>query len=110
MKICLVGYGAMGKIVAEMLGDDLALVVAPECEVKCLCKVNEKFDCIIDFSNPNNLDMIYDYVKTNHTPVVFATTGYTTEQIEKINELSKIAPVLRSANFSLGVILLNKLV
>ena len=28
MKICLVGYGAMGKIVAEMLGDDLALIVA----------------------------------------------------------------------------------
>ena len=36
MKICLVGYGAMGRIVAEMLGSDLALVVAPECEVKSL--------------------------------------------------------------------------
>lgn len=110
MKICLVGYGAMGKIVAEMLGDDLALIVALESEVKSLYNIEEKFDCIIDFSNPNNLDMIYDYVSINHTPVVFATTGYTKEQIEKINELSKIAPVLRSANFSLGVILLNKLV
>lgn len=110
MKICLVGYGAMGRIVAEMLGSDLALVVAPECEVKSLENIDEKFDCIIDFSNPVNLDMICDYVNKTKTPVVFATTGYTNEQIEKINELSKIAPVLRSANFSLGVILLNKLV
>lgn len=110
MKICLIGYGAMGKIVADMLGDDLSIVVAPECEVKSLENINEKFDCIIDFSNPNNLDMICDYVKKSHTPVVFATTGYSNEQIEMINELSKVAPVLRSANFSLGVILLNKLV
>jgi 4-hydroxy-tetrahydrodipicolinate reductase len=110
MKICLIGYGAMGKIVAEMLGDDLSLVVAPECEVKSLENIDEKFDCIIDFSNPNNLEMIYEYVSNVHTPVVFATTGYSNEQIEKINELSKVAPVLRSANFSLGVILLNKLV
>lgn len=110
MKICLVGYGAMGKIVAEMLGDDLALVVAPECETKCLCKVEDKFDCIIDFSNPNNLDMICNYASKYNVPVVFATTGYSNEQIDKINNLSNNVPVLRSANFSLGVILLNKLV
>lgn len=110
MKICLVGYGAMGKIIADMLGDDLALVVALETEVKTLANVSEKFDCIIDFSNPNNLDMICDYVKNYHTPVVFATTGYSVEQINQINELAKVAPVLRSANFSLGVILLNRLV
>ena len=54
--------------------------------------------------------MICDYVSKTKTPVVFATTGYSKEQLDKINELSKIAPVLRSANFSLGVIVLNRLV
>ena len=110
MKVCVVGYGAMGKIISSMLGSDLALNVALECETKTLSEANAPFDVIIDFSNPANLDMIIDYVKKTKKPVVFATTGYSESDLKKIEELSKIAPVLRSANFSLGVILLNRLV
>ncbi|MBO5542181.1 MAG: 4-hydroxy-tetrahydrodipicolinate reductase, partial [Acholeplasmatales bacterium] len=99
-----------GKIISEMLGDDLFLNVALECENKNFDNVKDKIDVIIDFSSPFNLDMICDYVSKTKTPVVFATTGYSKEQLDKINELSKIAPVLRSANFSLGVIVLNRLV
>lgn len=110
MKAAVVGYGAMGKIISNMLGDELACNVAIECEYKALDDVKEDFDVIIDFSNPANLDMILSYVKKTKKPVVFATTGYTEEQLLKIEALSKEAPVLRSANFSLGVILLNRLV
>ncbi len=110
MKTIVVGYGAMGKIISSELKDDLFLNVALECENKNFDNVKEKADVIIDFSNPANLDMIIDYVKKTKTPVVFATTGYTDSELEKINELSKVAPVLRSANFSLGVIVLNRLV
>ncbi len=112
MKAVVVGYGAMGHIIADMLKEknELASVVAIECENKKLDDVKEKFDVIIDFSNPANLDMIIEYSKKTKCPVVFATTGYTEEQLNKINDLAKVAPVLRSANFSLGVILLNRLV
>lgn len=110
MKAVVVGYGAMGKILCNMLDTELVCPVAIECENKSLFDVKEDFDVVIDFSNPANLDMIYDYCKQNKKPVVFATTGYTDEQLAKINDLSKYAPVLRSANFSLGVILLNRLV
>ena len=110
MKAVVVGYGAMGKLLSQMLGDELAANVAIECDYKKLDDVKENFDVIIDFSNPANLDMICDYVSKTKKPVVFATTGYTDQQLKKIDELSKTAPVLRSANFSLGVILLNRLV
>ena len=110
MKACVVGFGAMGKIISEMLGAELACNVALECENKSLFDVKEDFDVIIDFSNPANLDMIYDYCKLNKKPVVFATTGYSDDQLNKIKDLSNYCPVLRSANFSLGVILMNKLV
>lgn len=112
MKALVVGYGAMGHIIADMLKekDELADVIAPECEHKNFNDVKNDFDVIIDFSNPANLDMIIEYCKKNKKPVVFATTGYSNEQLEKINDLAKVAPVLRSANFSLGVILLNRLV
>ena len=110
MKALVVGYGAMGKLISSMLGNELAANVALECEYKTIFEVKEDFDVIIDFSNPANLDMICDYVSQYKTPVVFATTGYSADQLNKIEQLSKIAPVLRSANFSLGVILLNRLV
>ncbi len=110
MKVCVVGYGAMGHIICDLLKDELAYPVALECEYKTLDETDKKFDCIIDFSNPANLDMIIDFAKKYKKPVVFATTGYTDEQINKINDLANYVPVLRSANFSLGVILLNRLV
>lgn len=110
MKVCVVGYGAMGHIICDLLKDELAYPVALECDYKTLEETDKKFDCIIDFSNPANLDMIIDFAKKYNKPVVFATTGYTDEQINKINDLANYVPVLRSANFSLGVILLNRLV
>ena len=110
MKALVIGYGAMGKVLSNLLGDKLAAVCAPECDYKKIDDVKEEFDVIIDFSNPANLDMIIDYSKKTKKPVVFATTGYSNEELEKINNLSKTSPVLRSANFSLGVILLNRLV
>ncbi|MDE5867578.1 MAG: 4-hydroxy-tetrahydrodipicolinate reductase [Anaeroplasmataceae bacterium] len=110
MKICVVGYGAMGRLVCETGKDEIAYPVGIECEYKTLEDTNHQFDCILDFSNPANLDMIVSYAKKYHKPVVFATTGYTEEQLLKIEDLAKYVPVLRSANFSLGVILLNRLV
>ncbi len=110
MKICVVGYGAMGKIVCEMAKEELAYPVALECEYKTLEETDKAFDVIVDFSNPANLDMIVSFAKKYHKPVVFATTGYTNQEELKIRDLSKYVPVLRSANFSLGVILLNRLV
>lgn len=110
MKVCVVGYGAMGHIVGDLLASELAYPVGLECEYKTLEETDKAFDCIIDFSNPANLDMIVSYALKYKTPVVFATTGYTEAELLKIEELSKEVPVLRSANFSLGVILLNRLV
>lgn len=110
MKACVVGYGAMGHIVCELLEEELAYPVALECKYKTLEETDKRFDCIIDFSNPANLDMIVEFAKKEHKPVVFATTGFSEVQLQKIVELSKSVPVLQSANFSLGVILLNRLV
>ena len=106
MKVCVIGYGAMGKLISSMLKEELACNVAIECDYKTLRDAKEDFDCII----PANLDMILDYEKEFKKPIVFATTGYTEEQIKAIENLALTTPVLRSANFSLGVILLNRLV
>lgn len=72
--------------------------------------VDEPADVIVDFSSPTVLEDELEWAKANSVPVVLATTGYTPEQIEYIGECAKVLPVFRTANFSLGVNLLQKLV
>lgn len=71
------------------------------------CK--EEVDVILDFSRPDSLENLLDYSKSKNMPLVLCTTGYSKEQIDKINEMSKIIPIFRSANMSLGVNLLNNI-
>ena len=52
--------------------------------------LDHKPDVIIDFSNPALLDDLLSYSLTTGTPVVFATTGYSDEQIAKLKvEMAK---------------------
>lgn len=68
---------------------------------------NEDIDVILDFSRPDSLDNLLDYAKDKNIPLVLCTTGYNPEQLEKIEEYSKIIPLFRSANMSLGVNVVN---
>lgn len=71
--------------------------------------VNIKADIIIDFSNPLALNSILEYSQNQKLPVVICTTGFSKEQVEKINEASKNIPVFYSSNMSLGINLLIEL-
>lgn len=70
---------------------------------------NDEIDVILDFSRPDSLDSLLDFAKQKNIPVVICTTGLTSEQLDKINEYSKILPIFRSANMSLGVNIVNNI-
>ena len=72
--------------------------------------VKEKVDAIIDFSSPLNLDNILGYAISNNVPCVLCATGYSEEDIKKINDASSKIAIFRSANMSLGVNVLIDLV
>lgn len=108
MKTALVGYGAMGALVKELC-DNVIGIVSPG-YLDSLFQLKEIPEVIIDFSHPSNLKMIIEYATINQVPCLFATTGYSEEQQASIRELGKIVPVLFSGNYSLGVILMNKIV
>lgn len=44
-----------------------------------------------------------DYVETRKIPVVLCTTGLSEEQLARVEEVSKKVAVLKSANMSLGI-------
>ncbi len=112
MRAALIGYGTMGKIIKEELGPECVCVIAPQSPdlYTSIYEYEGKIDVILDFSNPANLDMIYDYARENNCAVVIGTTGYTDAQLEKIHDLAKTNAVLISRNFSVGANLVNKIV
>lgn len=67
-------------------------------------------DAIIDFSSAKAVDALLDYSAQRRIPVVVCTTGLSEEQLAKLEETSKKVAVLKSANMSLGINTLLKLV
>lgn len=72
-------------------------------------KCDVEADVIIDFSNAKAVDNLLDYCVEKQIPVVLCTTGLSEEQLAKVEEASKKVAVLKSANMSLGVNLLMKI-
>ncbi|WP_103914217.1 4-hydroxy-tetrahydrodipicolinate reductase [Halpernia humi] len=103
MKIALVGYGKMGKIIEELAVQKGHSIVATLNESPTLENLNSP-DVVIEFSNP---EVAFDNIKfclEQNIPVVCGTTGW----LSKKQEIEKIAienntAFLYGSNFSLGV-------
>ena len=121
-KMLLVGCnGRMGKVITELAAGDADIEitagvdVAGECAgkypvVSSFDEVAADVDVIVDFSSPKVFDAMLDYALANKLPVVVCTTGLSEEQIARLDSAVEQIAVLRSANMSLGVNLLIKLV
>lgn len=111
MNIAIVGTGAMGKILKELIdkkdGLKCAGVVEP-LDGQKLTDLKERIDIIMDFSNPANLNMIEEFARQHGCGVIIATTGFSEKQRQQILELSQKVPVVKAANFSLGITIMKK--
>lgn len=97
----------------EISGKISTVVGGKNCEVpvyKSFETVSEKPDVIIDFSSPAALDGELAYAEKFKVPVVIASTGFTAEQLKKIDVTAKKVAIFRTANFSLGINLICDLV
>ena len=112
--------GKMGQVITKIVKEDAnAEIVAgidkymgipndyPVFESIEKCDVDA--DVVIDFSNAAAVDGLLDYCVEKQIPVVLCTTGLSEEQLNKVQEASKKVAVLKSANMSLGVNMLLKL-
>ena len=103
MKIALVGYGKMGKIIDEIATQRNHEIVARLNESPNSENLNNA-DVVIEFSNP---EVAFNNIKTcleNNIPVICGTTGWLDQkpEIEKIAAENNTA-FLYGSNFSLGV-------
>lgn len=67
-------------------------------------------DVIIDFSNWKPGADLLDYAVKHQVPAVICATGLSEEQLQRIDEASRVIPVFRSGNMSLGIALVRSLI
>ena len=104
MKILLVGFGKVNRLIYELYEKNIVGIYDVNTK-----KIDDIPDVIIDFSHPDFLDQTILLVNQYKCPIVIGTTNYNNEKRAQIREISKIVPVLMSSNFSLGIYLLERM-
>lgn len=107
--------GRMGQKVLELMeknGIELAGAVDRHGggNYTSLAECTGPADVVIDFSSHEATLELMDYCVARNLPVVVATTGHTLEELSAIDMAAEHIPVFRSANMSVGVALLARLV
>jgi len=115
MKIALIGYGKMGKLIEEMalkLNHEIVAIIDSNGKTQGITIENlKKADVCIDFSSPKNfIENIKTLSYLNQT-VIAGTTGWYSEMdlVKQLVSDHKIG-FLYAANFSIGVNIFLKIV
>ena len=121
IKILMHGCnGKMGRMITELVKNDDGAVIAAGVDTytgiandypvyESIDQCDTDVDVVIDFSNAGAVDGLLGYCVEKKLPVVLCTTGLSEEQLEKVKTASRQIPILKSANMSMGINLLLKL-
>lgn len=112
--------GHMGQVITQIVKEDADAVIVAGVDLRNeqlndypvfqkIQEVTAEADVIIDFASPKAEDALLDYCEEKRIPAVICTTGLSPEQLQRIQKLSEKSAVLKSANMSLGVNTLLKL-
>jgi len=113
--------GKMGQMITGIAASDPDIEIVAGVDVSdhikntypvfdSIDKCDVEADVIIDFANASAVDGLLDHAVTKKIPVVLCTTGLSEEQIKKMKDSSAKVAILKSANMSLGVNTLLRLV
>lgn len=113
--------GAMGQVITGMVKDMDGITIVAGIDLQdnghnsypvfaSFEACNVEADVIVDFASAKAADGLMEHCEAHHMPLVLCTTGLSKEQLEKAQTISQTTAVLRSANMSMGVNTLLKLV
>ncbi|MCR5499990.1 MAG: 4-hydroxy-tetrahydrodipicolinate reductase [Acetatifactor sp.] len=112
--------GKMGQCISRIVAEDPETEMVAGIDIfddghnpypvfKDIRDCNVQADCLIDFSGVTGLEDMLDYCVEKNLPCVLCTTGLSKEQLDAVTEASKKVAILKSANMSLGINLLLKM-
>ena len=83
MKFLLIGRGKMGRLLKEtaLVNGDEVVGMLGSSDVAELSEMGKVADVVIDFSRPESLPEVCDYVRRTGTPLLSGTTGYTAAEM-----------------------------
>ena len=106
--------GAMGKLICEILGDEVVGKVSidgADGVPKTFAELGVvEADVVVDFSHHTAIGDVLNYAKKIGAAVVIGTTGHTHEEQTLIYVASWEIPVFYAGNVSLGIAVLCRLV
>ncbi len=113
--------GAMGQVISGIAAEEKNIEIVAGIDpnmtkensypvFSSLESCDVKADVIVDFTSAKAVEGLLYYSIEKHIPVVLCTTGLSEEQVKQVEDASRQVAVLRSANMSLGVNLLMKLI
>lgn len=115
MRVVINGAnGTMGKL-AHQYGKELGLDVygvdisSDQSNIKLHLIDVKDTQVIIDFSHFSQIKHLLDHALKHKIALVIATTGYDEDAEQDILNASKIIPIFKSANLSLGVHIMNQI-
>lgn len=114
MRAVLCGAnGAMGRLIAEILGQELVGSVSIDGEngvPRTFGALGARAaDVVIDFSHHTAVSDVLDYAEKIGAAAVIGTTGHTPEEAALIGTAAEKIPVFWSGNMSLGIAVLCRL-
>lgn len=112
--------GKMGQVITGLVADDPNAQIVAGIDIvdnrdngypvfTDIKKCDVAADVIVDFAAAAAVDALLDYSVEKQIPVVLCTTGLSDEQLARVKESSKKVAILKSANMSLGINTLMKL-
>lgn len=121
VKIIMHGCnGRMGQVITKMVKDDENAVIVAGVDpfdgitndyplFKTIDECNVDADVVIDFAAKSAVEGLLNYCVDKKLPLVLCTTGLDALELKLIEEASLKIPVLKSANMSLGINLIMKI-
>ena len=110
MKILIIGHGRMGQMIertALAAGDSIGGIIDVG-NLSDLETIGRVADIAIDFSAPPALPAVAHYVRQTGTPLLSGVTGLSAAELAIFDDLGHFAPVIHSANYSLGIAVVRK--
>ena len=112
--------GAMGQVITQMAAEDPDIEIVAGIDINTeqrngypvfssLSECTVKADVVIDFSSAKATDSLLAGMAEKKLPGVLCSTGLSEEQLQTVKKTSEQVAVLKSANMSVGVNLIFKL-
>ena len=111
--------GHMGQVITHLVAEDPDIEIVAGIDIYAVQKndypvfataaeCDVEADVVIDFSSAKALDALLAFVTEKKIPAVLCSTGLSEEQLAAVEEASKKTAILKSANMSLGINLIFK--